>query len=331
MTVTFFLPGEPDLESLGRLDPERDPAEFQRGERIWILQTFLRLKAAGRPVSLSATVPSQGTVVFHATHKRILRRELPRRHGLLAGVRGDRSEPLVADAEVVQNGCYADGVTRFFVPHWPQPGLVPRDPARGDRMERAVFKGNLESIHPSFLSPAWKGFLERQKIDWEVDAVDYQRLARGEASVDWADYSAIDLLVGVRPPDPRLHRSKPASKLVNAWRAGVPAILGPEAAYRDLRRSELDYLECATLEEAEACVLRLKGDAGLYRAMVENGLRRAGEFTRESVTARWEELLYGKLDAVARLPRVRSLHRLPPGLKIAVKWCLRALVLRSAR
>lgn len=331
VTLTFYLPGEPDLEALARVDPERAPAEFQRGERVWILQTYLNLKAAGRPVSLSATVPSRGPVVFHATHKGLLRRDLPRRYGLLAGVRGDRSEPLLADAEVVQNGCFADGDTRFFLPHWPQPGLVPRDPARGARVDRAVFKGNLESLDPSFLSPDWKGFLEGEGIAWEVHAVDYRHLARGEASVDWSDYSATDLLIGIRSPDPRLHRSKPASKLVNAWRAGVPAILGPEAAFRELRRSELDYCECSGVEDARACVLRLKGDAGLYRAMVENGLRRAEEFTREAVTARWGEFLYEKLVAVDRLPRVRFLRRLPPRLKITAKWCLRALALRPAR
>ena len=50
MPVTFFLPGEPDLERLRGLDPERDWSEFVRGEHAWILQTYLRLRGAGRPV-----------------------------------------------------------------------------------------------------------------------------------------------------------------------------------------------------------------------------------------------------------------------------------------
>ena len=331
MTVTFFLPGEPDLDALERLDPERSPGAFLQGQRVWVLQTYLNLKAAGRPVILSGSVPSEGAVVFYAGHKRQLREGLPRRHGLLVGVRGDRREPLMADAEVVQNSHYADGRNRFYIPHWPQPGLIPRDPVRGDRLDRAAFKGHLENMHPAFRGAEWRDFLNRQGIAWEVDAVESQRISLDGAALKWHDCSAVDLLVGVRPLDARLHRSKPASKLINAWTAGVPAILGPEAALRALRRSELDYFECATPEEAQACVRRLQDEPGLYRAMVENGIERSREFTREAVVHQWEELLFSRLETLARRPWVRFHRLLRPRLKITVKWCLRALAMRPAK
>jgi len=60
-------------------------------------------------------------------------------------------------------------------------------------------------------------------------------------AIDWPDFREADLILAVRPGDRRRATNKPASKLVNAWLAGVPALLGPEVAYRELRRSELEW------------------------------------------------------------------------------------------
>lgn len=53
MDVYFFLPGEPTLEPLRRLDPDRDWRHFVRGEDAWILQTYLRLRTLGARSSWS--------------------------------------------------------------------------------------------------------------------------------------------------------------------------------------------------------------------------------------------------------------------------------------
>ena len=74
---------------------------------------------------------------------------------------------------------------------------------------------------------------------------------------------------------PIVLETKPASKLVNAWAAGVPAMLGPEPAYRELRSSPLDFLETPAAEAVLDAIDRLRGEPGLYAAMAENGLRRA--------------------------------------------------------
>ena len=60
MKITFFMAGEKDLTALRRLDPDRDWREFHRGERVWILQTYLRLARAGYPVELAASPPAEG-------------------------------------------------------------------------------------------------------------------------------------------------------------------------------------------------------------------------------------------------------------------------------
>ena len=88
----------------------------------------------------------------------------------------------------------------------------------------------------------------------------------------WNDYSEIDVIVAIRPNTSSQYPNKPASKLVNAWRAGIPAILGPEIAYREVRKSELDYIEAKNRYEVARAIRRLKDSPELYAGMVENGL-----------------------------------------------------------
>jgi hypothetical protein len=329
MLVHFFLPGEKDLEALARLDPDRDWRELQIGERAWVLQTYLRLARAGCPVRLSGTPPRKGIVVFHAKHEGVLRRR-PRwlRDVVLVGIRADNREPLIADFEVVQNGRFADGRRSFFIPFWSQPGLVPRDPSRGTVIRRVAFKGFAQNLHPEFRSPAWREFLAARGIEWEVDAVPFAGAATDSLGTDWPDFRDVDLVLAVRPPDRRLWTSKPATKLFNAWRAGVPALLGPEYAYRELRWSALDYLEVGSLEEAKSAVLRLLEQPELYLAMVENGLARGAEFAAEATVARWVDLLTVKVPALAPLCCSR---RVPLPARAAGRWLRRTATLRPPR
>jgi len=328
MNVTFFLAGE-DAEALRRLDPDRDWRRFQLGEHAWILQTWLRLARAGFPAGLSAAPPSEGIAVFHAKQARALRAQWRRlRNVTLLGVRADNREPPIADFEVVQNGRFADGERRFHIPHWPQPALIPRDPSRGTAIRRIAFKGFAQNLHPDLRAPAWEGFLAGLGIEWLVDAVPFAGAATDREGIAWPDFREVDLLLALRPPDRRLWTSKPATKLYNAWLAGVPALLGPEYAYREQRRSELDYLEVSNLDEAKAAVLRLRERPDLYRAMIENGRARSREIAPEATLPRWIELLGETIPA--RIAS-RSPHRPPLPLRAAGHWLRRVVTLRPAR
>jgi hypothetical protein len=329
MRVTFFLDGEEDLEALRGLDPDRDWQAFQRGERIWILQAYLRLVQARRPVELASIPPGEGIIVFHAKHARALRRQWRRLgNAVLVGVRADNREPLIADFEVVQNGLFADGRRRFHIPHWPQPGIVPRDPGRGTAIRRLVYKGFDQNLHPDFRLPAWRDFLAARGIEWGVDSAAFAGRDSDRLALEWPDFREVDMTLAVRPGDGRRWTNKPSSKLVNAWLAGVPALLGPEQAYRELRRSELDYFEVSSLEEAKTAVNRLLADPGLYRAMVENGHARAADFTADALLPRWEKLLSETIPSLA--PPGWS-RRVPLPVRAAGRWVSRTASLRPAR
>jgi hypothetical protein len=306
--LEFYLAGEESLDELSGLDVDRDWLELLSGERAWVLQTFLRFREAGRDAVLTAH-PHAPWVVFHAKHWRSLERERPDDGSFLVGVRGDVRSPPNADFEIVQNRHAADGSRRFFLPHWPQPGLVERGAERGDRVRRAAFKGHSESLHAGLRDPSWAAALSRLGVEWEADETHSR--ARQAERLRWPDYREVDVLVALRPPDRRLHPHKPATKLYNAWLAGVPAVLGPELAYRAERQSELDYLEAADPEQALAAVARLAAEPGLYRAMVSHGRQRAAAVTPPRILARWEDLLFRELPERAADPRARAWRRLP--------------------
>src|SRR5262245_13095523 len=194
--ATFYLPGESDLERLRRLDPDRDAVEFTRGHRAWILQTYLRLAAAGHPVDLDGAPPRGGMLVFHANQTESLLRHWWRWGDcLMIAVRADHSESHLADFELLQNRVWEDGARRFFVPFWPQPALVPRDPARGSRIERIAFKGFLASLHPAITGPALRDELRRRGIELVIDAVSYRGVATDGSGLRWSDYSDVDLVL----------------------------------------------------------------------------------------------------------------------------------------
>ena len=86
-------------------------------------------------------------------------------------------------------------------------------------------------------------------------------------------------------------RHKPASKLVNAWLAGTPALLADEPAFVRLKRSELDYIAIETSRDVVAAVRELRRLPALYLAMVENGLGRGAAYSVHATKERWLRFL----------------------------------------
>ena len=309
--MTFVLHGA-DVQALGRLDPDRDWREFVTGERAWVLQTHLRLRRAGFAAELSDHLPRRGIAVFSASHRAgIARGPVQRTDAFLLATRQDRRETLFADAEVVQNPAQANGTNLLHVPHWPQPGLLPRDGARGDSLRRIEYKGFIGNLHPEFRDPAWPRFLAAHGIEWVCDGKVYAQGATDGLQLQWNDFRETDLVLAVRPASSDLHVRKPATKLCNAWLAGVPAMLGPESAYRSLRRDELDFVEVGTRAEAEAAVLRLLREPARYAGMRQRATERAAECTVERVTERWLHLLQVDVPKLAGQADVRRRHRRP--------------------
>lgn len=295
MNITFYLPNHRQVEQIKSADPDRDWRLFSTGVQVWVGQTYLRLKREGFSVSLSATVPSDGIVVTHADHVPGLLAERSLLSNLtIVSTRADRPRQPYADIEIVQNRISADGKRALHIQHWPQPGLIQRDSSRGAKVENVAFKGAAGEMAPAFSDHSWESKMAELGVQWHCDAAQWAGNI-AQYATNWNDYSSTDVILAVRKDLKGDYPRKPASKLINAWLAGVPAILGPERAYRELRCSDLDYIEVTSAEEAYRAIERLKNNPDLYMAMVQNGQKRAAEVSARTCTDAWADLLFKQL------------------------------------
>lgn len=325
MQAHFVLPGETTaMAVLEKLDPDRDWQEFVTTTRAWVLQTYLRLRAAGAPVTLRDRLPDDGiAVISTGDYHAYLRERRTRTAAFIVATRGSyRRTPPFADAEVVQNRAQADDRGRFFMTHWPQPGLIPRDPARDTRIRRIAYKGFPANLRQEFREPRWLEFLAARGIDWVEDASTYANLQTDTSKLQWPDYREVDLVLAVREEDPTMYPGRPATKLFNAWLAGVPALLGPELAYRAERTHPDDYLEVRNVADAQRAIVQLLEQPNRYRALLARAQARARDCDAAATTRRWQALLFDTLARMAGRRAPRTLFARQLGGRI--RWALRA-------
>ena len=288
----------PDIAALDESSLAREQARFRRGIENWIVQGYLRLREplerAGFEVSIASRF-SRGAICI--AHRDDLNRYGdPLYDCFVIAARADRPPVLVAQLEVVQNPLQSRGPHSHLIPHWPQPGLVPRDAARGTRVKRAVYYGRESG------APAW------YRADGFRQALASRGVAFEVCDTGWHDYREVDVLLAHRDDTPTMLANKPASKLVNAWLAGVPAVVAPEPAFIALRQGPLDFIATTDAPSTIDAVASLANDATLYRGMVDNGVARGAEFDVEAIRRRWMALI---LDVA--LPAYERWRRQPGG------------------
>jgi hypothetical protein len=272
------------------------------GRYAWTLLSYLYLKETDVPCRLAGEFPREGLVI---SHRDFLPLVLPPRPDVfLVCIKPDRKEHTWAHFYVVQNasdsifrGANADRAR--YIHHWPQPSLIARERERGERCEHAAYFGRPLNLADELRSEAFAARLSALGLAWSP-AVPF---------AEWHDYRRVDVTISIRSlgrevetSNPILDpNSKPPSKLVNSWHAGVPAIVGRESAFANVRLSELDYLEAGSLDELLASLSRLQREPRLYSAMVVHGRNRAREFAPEAILTCWIELLHRDV-----LPRFRD-------------------------
>ena len=277
------------------------------GPYNWTIQTCLYLKAFGFDCALTASLPDKGIILGHSDF--LPNSFKPSFQQFIVEIKPDRILGCAyANFVIVQNkhDPLRRGIGRLlinsaFVNYWPQPDLRPRDESRGDRFENICFMGNPEQ----FLKSPEQLALELSKLGLNWEMIPRKR---------WHDYSSVDAVVAVRAPQgsnkgPHYSSNrKPATKLYNSWLAGVPAILSPEMAYQELRKTDLDFLEARDIPEILRAIKRLIREPQLRRSMAENGRIRGQEFSPVNIVEEWIGVLKDEI-----FPRYlrwsRSLHR----------------------
>jgi hypothetical protein len=266
-----------DLDAWNESDIDRNAGRFRSGVDVWIVQTYLHVRDAlaadGWSVTLSDRFEPGAICVAHWDELHRTRWRAPLAY--LIGVRADRPPMLTSDKVVRQNTIVPDDARTVGIAPWPQPGMRPRRPERGDRVRRVGYFGRMAQA-PSFFSAA--------SFRRELDLLGLEFVP---SEHDWQDYSEVDVVMAFRTAPPSLLRHKPATKVSNAWLAGVPAIVGPEPAYLQLRNDENDMCVAHDGAEVIAELSRLVHDPRHYAAMRERAAQRASEFDVPAIRARW--------------------------------------------
>ena len=260
---------------------------FGGGANIWTYYTAIALKDSGYSVKITTEFPEKGIVLSHSRYLPALIK--PKQDRLVVCIRADYGRKYSADIHVVQNQYQLKNRGReflefffcpgpnYYIPYWSQPGLIPRDSSRKDTFENIAFMGASQNLHPDFKSAKWEKLLSSEGFNF---------IKIFERHL-WHDYSEVDAILAIRPKKGDHHSRKPPSKLTNAWLAGVPAILGADSAFREISRTDYDYMEISNSEEAFRAILRLRDDKIMRRKIIQNGVERSYEYTQKINLKRW--------------------------------------------
>ena len=254
------------------------------GNYAWTLLTYLYLRANDFPCHFTNTIPSEGICL---SHRSLLSDSLkPNSNLLIVALQADRGRHPYAQLHVVQNPLQQTNSSfslwqSFYIPHWTQPGLIPRNQDRGELLKNIAFFGYKSNLIYQLDRPLWENTLKELDLRWQI--ID---------PLHWNDYSQVDAVVAIRKFGYNWdHTWKPATKLHNAWLAGVPAILGCESAYQAERRNELDYIEVKSYEALVSAIKNLREDKELRSAMIDNARLRAEEVKPQKTVKQWQNFL----------------------------------------
>ena len=271
----------PDIEALDESAIARHAQRFRSGVNNWIVQSYLRLREPLRDAGMTPTISDHflpGCV--NIAHRDSLNRlTVPYHRSYIVGIRADRPPLAACQWEVEQNELESGRPRARYLPPWPQPGLIPRDATRGTRIERIAYFGRTSAAPAWFYDHAFHDALGRLGVAFEI------------RDDQWFDYADVDLVLAHRIEAATMLQHKPASKLINAWLAGTPALLADEPAFAQLKRSALDYIAIETPQDVIAAVDRLRASPAEYLAMVDNGRCRGAVFSVQATKLRWTRFL----------------------------------------
>lgn len=249
----------------------------------WVF--YLMLQNQGLNVQICHEHPTSGILLIHKSH---VKRFVWHPNLFVVSLQWDYKRDDRAQMHLVSNWHkttpeslgWLDRMTfaglQYYVPPIMHPVITPRDPARGNRFENLAFIGDPKNLDQAFRTDDFKSMVEDLGLNFII---------RSEPE-KMSDFSDIDVVIAIRKIG-RVITNKPPTKLINAWRGGVPTILGCEIGFREARESEYDFIEVDSVEDAVNALKRLKTDDDFRNQMIANAERRAKPFSAKEQQRTW--------------------------------------------
>lgn len=304
MNPLFYLSAQciPDLDDpQAWLEPKIVPflnIGHCRTAQNWIYQSFIQLKQRGIPLELYSVLPPQGMILALGSS---LSKKLRIPAGMcLIDIVADAAPNPAAHAYIVQNRIQQKYIPHsFFIPHWPQPKMIPRSPDRGDRFDNIAFFGDINSLAPELRKEEWHHHLRRTLgLSFTI-----------KSPYQWHNYSDVDGVIAIRSFSQSCYLSKSAVKLYNAWLAGVPFIGGRDVAYADEGHPGKNYLIATSPSELLEHLRHLKEDISFRRELIAHGHHQGAFYTQEKTAERWISLIQGAIGKFAHTQVRKTLRQ----------------------
>jgi hypothetical protein len=262
----------------------------------WIYQTWSLLNKAGLACELLSEPPEEGVLFVHPHGNKRMSSEgkhidflnHPERISkdlYIIDVVADEKPHPRAPLHLIQNKAHSKLLPNsLFMPHWSEPNLIPRDLKRGSRFENIAFFGYIGNLASELFSEEWRDQL-RRATGLHFSVVDPS---------SWNDYSEIDGVIAIRDFSRSAHFRKPATKLYNAWLAGVPFIGGRDSAFSSDGCHGKNYLAAHSLSQLLKHLKhlkRLKEDQKFRSYLVMNGTQKSLFFSRDAILRYWLRLI----------------------------------------
>jgi hypothetical protein len=271
------------------------PSQENNTLQNWNFQTWYHLSRAGFDCTRTSDLPSDGILL--STWVPDLKQLWNRPDVFVVGIAADGEAWPSAQMTVVQNPQMHDvSKGHYFIPHWPQPGIIPRNDKRGDQIENLHYFGVPGNLANEFHEREFAEALLRET------GVRFSFMPPEQ----WHNFSETDLVLAVRGLDASEFKEKPATKLYNAWIAGVPAICGRESSMVQSCNTSYDASFCRSVSDVIEFVGKLKQQPELYRILATCSRQRGDEFCVSATTKRWEKFLLE-----AALPSYREWQKQP--------------------
>ncbi|WP_257295479.1 hypothetical protein [Endozoicomonas sp. YOMI1] len=292
------------------------------GEDIWVLLTYLHFRNAGYKVTLGSGACLDKINVIDGVKSR------PKNtfaDYFYVACRTDAHYPEFGHFVLHQNLIHTGKSNEIYVPQWPQPGLVLRESQRGNSIKTVAFFGQPKrNLGKAFQSEAFLSELKKRGIEFIIKG-------KSNDSVEWHDYSNVDIVIAVRDVPVELLKIKPVNKATNAWLAGALCITGDEPAITAAFNSNKAVLHATTVNGVLAIIDRLREHPELFSELATEGQKLAQDYSEPSVLSYWvrmEEFVTpeferwkktGKAERLINYSRRRILNRFS---KSTHKWTI---------
>ncbi len=280
ININFVIPNKGNYENYySDFDGDIDNnwRFFINGEWAWIIQTYHRLIDYGVMVQHQESPLEECINVIFANDYVELKNK---NEFYCIVITLDRVVFFPGDLNVIQNKSQKIPFRKKYIPHWSQCGIIPSSDTipKNDRFKIGFFGLPTNSIN--LISTLTEEFSdEAEMFTFGPD--------------NWNDYSHVDLAVGIRDFKGK-HIHKPPTKLLNAWKAGVPFIGGGDSAYEQVGTNGFDYIRVQSKKELKEKIRYLMNSKEARHLLSMRGKESFSQYSDRSLVFEWEKLLFAE-------------------------------------